>query len=213
MKRIIEKNKKGKETDKGWTCDLVPKQLVLDHYFTNEQVAIQEIETQIESIQATVTSHEEEHATEGGLLEDAANDKGKITKATLTKRLKEIKGDTAEKEAYNLMQEIAKLFDKEAQLKKQLKTMATVLEKNLLNKYAELTEQEVRNLVIDHKWIASLNNSIQTEIDAISQRLTGRIKELAERYQNTMGQLDEQAEALETKVSTHLKKMGLVWSK
>ena len=27
--RIIEKDKKGKERDKGWTCDLVPKGLIV----------------------------------------------------------------------------------------------------------------------------------------------------------------------------------------
>jgi hypothetical protein len=32
--RIIEKDKKGKETDKGWACDLIPKPLIVAQYFT-----------------------------------------------------------------------------------------------------------------------------------------------------------------------------------
>ena len=35
--RIIEKDKKGKEKDKGWTCDLVPKALIVARYFAKEQ--------------------------------------------------------------------------------------------------------------------------------------------------------------------------------
>ena len=35
--RIIEKDKKGKEKDKGWTCDLVPKSLIVARYFAKEQ--------------------------------------------------------------------------------------------------------------------------------------------------------------------------------
>jgi hypothetical protein len=44
-------------------------------------------------------------------------------------------------------------------------------------------------LVVDDKWLTAIKASIQTEIDAISQRLTGRVKELAERYENTLDEL------------------------
>ena len=66
--------------------------------------------------------------------------------------------------------------------------------------------------MVEDKWLASLQAAIQTEIDAISQRLTGRIKELADRYENTMGELDDKTQDLEKKVTTHLESMGLVWS-
>jgi type I restriction enzyme M protein len=49
-------------------------------------------------------------------------------------------------------------------------------------------------------------------MDAINQRLTGRIKEVAERYEFTLGALDSSSKELEEKVSAHLEKMGLVWS-
>ena len=42
--RIIEKDKKGKEKDKGWACDLVPKLLIVAHYFAKEQAAIDQLE-------------------------------------------------------------------------------------------------------------------------------------------------------------------------
>ena len=38
--RIIETDKKGKQKDKGWTCDLVPKPLIVARYFAKEQKAI-----------------------------------------------------------------------------------------------------------------------------------------------------------------------------
>ena len=40
--RIIEKDKKGKEKDKGWACDLVPKALIVARYFAQEQEAVDE---------------------------------------------------------------------------------------------------------------------------------------------------------------------------
>lgn len=55
-------------------------------------------------------------------------------------------------------------------------------------------------------------NRKHTEIDAISQRLTSRIKELAERYDTKLSSLTIKTEELEAKVEEHLQKMGLVWS-
>ncbi len=56
VKRVIEKNKKsGKETDKGWTCDLIPKQFVINKYLATEQQALIDMEATIESIQAEIT--------------------------------------------------------------------------------------------------------------------------------------------------------------
>ena len=31
--RVIETDKKGKEKDKGWVCDLIPKALIVARYF------------------------------------------------------------------------------------------------------------------------------------------------------------------------------------
>lgn len=212
VRRILEKNKAGKEIDKGWTCDLIPRHLVIDFYFAKEKAAIQQLENELESIATELSEMEEEHGGEEGLLEQATNDNGKLTKATLSKRMKEIKGDTSEKEALALMHTITDLFEKQDQHKKTLKTKETALENACLKKYSELTEAEVKTLVLDQKWLATLRRNIQSEIDAISQRLTTRIKELGERYDVTLDALSTETEAIEAKVEEHLKKMGLVWS-
>jgi type I restriction enzyme M protein len=213
VKRVIEKNKKsGKETDKGWTCDLIPKDLVIHKYLAAEQQALQALEASIESIQAEITGLEEEHAGEEGLLNDATNDKGGITKTTVTAFIKANKNNADEKEAVALAKMVLDLFTKEASLKKALKANVTELDELTLAKFKTLTEAEVRTLVVEDKWLASLQAAIQTEIDAISQRLTGRVKELAERYENTMGELDSQTQTLEEKVAAHLENMGLEWN-
>ena len=211
-KRVLETNKKGKEVDKGWTCDLIPKQLVIDKYLSSEQTALNDLNAKLESTQAEITTTQEEHAGDEGLLSDATNDKGTITKTTLTQYIKEIKADPTEKETLALANALLKLFTEEAALKKQVKAEEVELDDLTLKQFGKLTEPEVRTLVVDDKWIASLNALMQSEIDAISQRLTGRIKELAERYENTLGELKTSTKTLEENVSTHLEKMGFVWS-
>lgn len=211
VRRVIEK-KNGKEKDKGWTSDLIPKSLVIKRFLADEEEAVLKLESELEAIQAEITNYEEEHAGEEGLLSDATNDKGKITKTTLNAFIKEIKNNPEEDEALTYANEMLKLFNREATLKKEHKNKVEELDQATLAKFNDLKEDEVRSLVVDEKWLASLKEAIQTEVDAISQRLTGRIKELAERYDNTLEELNQQTKDLEDKVSDHLKKMGLAWS-
>ncbi|CAA0150048.1 type I restriction-modification system subunit M [Tenacibaculum maritimum] len=211
-KRVIEKNKKGKEVDKGWTCDVLPKQLIIDTYLAKEQQALQAVEAELESVQAKSAEWIEEHTGEEGFLQEATNDKGGITKTTLSKYLKEIKDEPTEVAAFKVANQLLKLFNKEASLKKEAKVMATDLDALCLAQYGKLTEAAVRELVVDKKWLATLQATLQTEMDAISQRLTSRIQELAARYEHTLTELDGTTNMLENKVSEHLKTMGLVWS-
>jgi type I restriction enzyme M protein len=87
--RIIEKDKKGKEKDKGWTCDLVPKDLVVARYFANEQESIGKVVAELDGVAARITELEEEPGGEDGLLSELDN----VNKTSVTARLKEIKGD------------------------------------------------------------------------------------------------------------------------
>ncbi len=69
----------------------------------------------------------------------------------------------------------------------------------------------MKTLVVEDKWLATLASDVQTELNRISQALTGRIKELAERYEMPLPKLTEEVEVLSDKVEAHLKKMGFVW--
>ena len=80
-----------------------------------------------------------------------------------------------------------------------------------LQQFGKLTADEVKTLVVDDKWLTTIKANIQTEIDGISQRLTGRVKELAERYATTLVNLNQSSQTQEEKVLEHLQKMGLVW--
>jgi type I restriction enzyme M protein len=78
-------------------------------------------------------------------------------------------------------------------------------------KYPKLTEAEIKTLVVDDKWMARLSAAVQGELDRVSQTLTGRIRELAERYATPLPQLTDEVETLAARVEEHLKKMGASW--
>lgn len=85
------------------------------------------------------------------------------------------------------------------------------LHNKVLRKYQELTEEEVKTLVVDDKWMRTLKQGINAEMDRISQRLTQRIKELGERYDTPLFELTNEVDRLTSLVDQHLQKMGFVW--
>jgi type I restriction enzyme M protein len=100
---------------------------------------------------------------------------------------------------------------KEADLKKQVKDLESALDAKALAQYAKLSEADVKSLVVDDKWLATIDTDIHGEMDRISQTLTQRVKELAERYDKPLSVLAEQADAMESKVRSHLERMGFAW--
>lgn len=75
-------------------------------------------------------------------------------------------------------------------------------------KYPTHTEADIQTLVVDDKWLATLAAAVQGELDRVSQTLTGRIRQLAERYATPLPQLTDEVAALAAKVDQHLKRMG-----
>ena len=205
--RIIEKDKKGKEKDKGWTCDLVPKALIVARYFAKEQAAIDQLAAELEGVTARLTELEEEHGGEEGAFAEL----DKVNKANVTARLKEIKGDKEAKDEAAVLNEWLKLSDEEADLKKRLKEAEAALDAKAYAKYPKLTEAEIKTLVVDDKWLAALDAAIHGEMDRVSQQLTQRVKELAERYETPLPQMVSRVAELEAKVNRHLERMGFSW--
>jgi type I restriction enzyme M protein len=204
--RIIEKNKKtGKETDKGWTCDLVPPSLVIDKYFPKEKKDVEKLQADKESLEAELQTIEEEHNAEGGLF--AAMDK--VNKVTIAKRLKESKNT---KEEIDILNTYLKLVEDIAKLNADIKKQADDLDKKTLAHYKKLSVDEIKTLVVDDKWMNTIAKAITSEMDRVSQTLTQRIKELYERYEAPLPQLNKDLASLEKKVNAHLEKMGLVWN-
>ena len=184
--RIIEKDKKGKEKDKGWTCDLVPKSLIVARYFASEQEAITKLEAELESITARITELEEEHGGEEG----AFSELDKVNKANVTARLKEIKGDKEAKDEAAVLNEWLKLSHRGSRPQEAAQgSRGSDLDAKAYAKYPKLTEAEIKTLVVDDKWLAALDAAIHGEMDRISQALTQRVKELAERYETPMPQM------------------------
>lgn len=300
------KNKKGEITKTFWSCDLVPKSLVVARYFANEQAAIDAQNAELDSLSAQILELQEEHSDDAGALQGVTNKseaqdalfeawltawkaadpqtceqfkqahkrsetlaaekkahegaayiqrliKGKTKpkkaeveqaiasssdqderymlrqylivsddlkkESALLKKLKadaealvtqwlqdNAKSETAEEMA--VLHQYLELTEKESELRSAIKAAEATLDAQALAQYPQLSTAEIQSLVVDDKWMACLRRAIAAETDRISQTLTQRIKELADRYDTPVPALTRRVAELEAKVNAHLAKMG-----
>ena len=205
---ILETDKKGKTRDRGWTCDLTPKPLIVARYFAKEQATIEALQAELDAASASQTELEEEQSGDDGVF---AGFEG-ITAAAVKDRIREIGRDRDGADELKLLKQWLDLGTQITALKKQVKDADAALDKLAFEQYPKLTEADVKSLVIDDKWMARLAASVQGELDRVSQTLTGRIRELAERYATPLPQLTDEVAVLAARVEAHLAKMGAIWA-
>ena len=198
--RIEETDKKGKTKDKGWACDLVPKVLIVARYFAKEQAALEAKQAELDAATSALAELEEEHGGDEGCF--GAMDK--IAKAEINARLKEIKGDKDAKDEAEILKRWIDLAERETALNREVKGRDAELDDLAYAKYHKLTAGEIKILAIDDKWMARLSASLQIELDRVSQTLTGRIRELSERYAETLTQLSDSISQASLRVDHHL---------
>ncbi|QLJ10129.1 type I restriction-modification system subunit M [Pseudoalteromonas sp. JSTW] len=216
---VAAKGEKLKETPdliikkKKYKAEIIPPSLIVARYFAHEQAQVDALQAkQVEATQA-LESYLEEHASSGtgseeGLLVEALNDKDKITKASVAARAK-LATDAGEVKA---LKQATKLFNNEAAAKKALKEAQEALDLTVFNQYPKLDIAEIKTLIVDDKWLATLQANIVAEIERVTQQMANRVKQLEERYSTPLPTLSKSVDDLSDKVAGHLKAMGLEWS-
>ncbi|MFV8754115.1 N-6 DNA methylase [Nannocystaceae bacterium ST9] len=191
--------------------ELVSPALIIARYFATEQGAIEKLESLAAGVTQALEELAEEHAGEDGLLAEAKNEKDKLTKASVAARLKLIKKDEDAADERKLLDEYLSLVEREAGIGATIKAAQEELVAKVAAKYAKLSEDDVKTLVVDDKWLAIVEAAVQGELDRVSQTLTGRVRELAERYAVPLPRIVADVAILANRVDEHLKKMGAVW--
>ncbi|WP_233144560.1 type I restriction-modification system subunit M [Methyloprofundus sedimenti] len=210
---VAKKGEKLKETPDliinkaKYKAELISPALIVKRYFQTEQTALEKLQTKLDTATQTLESFIEEHNGEEGLLVDAQTDAGKITKASVATRLKL----AIDADEIKVLNQCKQWIEAEAKAKQAVKDAQEKLDKQVFTKYPELTEEDIKTLVVDDKWLATLESNIQAEIERVTQQLANRVKTLEERYAEPMPQITEEVSELSAKVAEHLQRMGLAW--
>lgn len=211
--RLIIKGKKDKngksakdktvEGLEGISGKMISPKLLIENYLAKEQKALTDFETEVENIKANLQESEEENAVEEGLFEDL----DKVNLTTVKALYKEKKKSILAKEEAQVFENYIALQENLVETNAFIKKQKTKIEKAVTEIYPTLSEKEIKHLVIEKKWLQNLENALHAETDKISQTISQRIKELAERYRETLGELEAQTQDYEAKVKLHLAKI------
>ncbi|GLC31165.1 type I restriction-modification system subunit M [Clostridium omnivorum] len=202
--------KKGKPKEKGFEGRIISKTLIISEYFKSEQTAIDDLEAKKDEVVRNYEELYEEYSGEEGLLSEVIVDE-KIKPADLKARIKELKKEKSNDEELAVLQQYEKLLEEEAAYNKKIKEAKEALDKKVKDKYKILTVEEIEHLVVDLKWNKSIFEGIEAIYSAVSHNLASRIIELAERYETTLLEYNDEVEELEAKVKSHLERMGFAW--
>ncbi len=214
--RELDKNAEGKFTEtpditlgrRRLKAELIPPALIVARFFAAEQASLEALEAKAEEAARAVAELDEEYGGEDGLLFEAKTDKGKLTAKSVKDRIKDIRHDKDAEEEREMLKTCLSLIEAAGVADATVKEAQARLDAAVVAQYAKLTEEEVKALLVQGKWLAQVRADVGAEVDRVSQALAERVKVLAERYATPLPKLEVDLDLLSAKVAAHLKRMG-----
>ncbi len=213
------KKKKNENDDKKTTKDkqvlgfdglLIPKVLVINEFFLKEKNNIEEINNQIQKLEEEIEEMIND-AEEDCSLYDIIVD-GKIKETDLKAKIKElekeadIKGD--DKTDYDLLIKYKNCIDGRKEKVTELKNKGKELEDLVFKKYDKLIIDEIKELLINKKWLDSIEKGLTEYYQTLSEKLTEGIETIVDRYEETLIDMEAKLKNDEKLVLKDLKTMG-----
>ena len=193
---------------KVWHCDLLPKEYIVNRYFSKEEAELLELEPALESASQEKEALEEDNSGEDGAFSDLDS----IKKASIKALLKEIKNDADRADDAAVLKEWLLLDETMSKLKTKIKKVEEELDKKTVAQYAKLDEDTLKDILVHDKWMPVLEAALAEELARAVRQVEERILELDARYAHTLPELVHNVDELSARVAEHLKRMGLAWN-
>lgn len=140
---------------------------------------------------------------------------GKPIKTKLAKARQELVRSAPVPEAYqNEYKALAGYrdgLDQVKALRKQAKAARDELGQKVLAQYGKLTEDEIKHLLFDRKWMPHLQSEISSIFDQQVTTHATRITDIARRYERTLPEIEAAVERSRASVMSSLERMGYTW--
>jgi type I restriction enzyme M protein len=118
--------------------------------------------------------------------------------------LQVVKSDKDAADERKVLAEFLALVEKESKVSANAKAAQEALTTKVVAKYAKLTDDDIKALVVDDKWLAGIEAAVLSELTLVSQVLTDRARELAARYARPLSSCVVDIEVLAARVARHL---------
>ncbi|RKV07099.1 type I restriction-modification system subunit M [Helicobacter pylori] len=184
-----------------YKSDLIPKNLIKQRFFEKETKELEELENALNEKEALLNEFIEEHSNEEGLFDGL-----KINESVLKKELKNAT-DSEDKQILKTALELLEAKNKALKMKNKA---YEELELKAFHQYKNLEINEIKDLIIQDKWLNSLKNALENKILKRTNAFISALNGIISSYSNSLLELDKKVKESESKVLEHLKDLGLM---
>ncbi|GAA7484496.1 hypothetical protein HpMMM91_13960 [Helicobacter pylori] len=185
-----------------YKSDLIPKNLIKQRFFEKEAQALEELENALNEKEADFEEFFiEEHSSEEGLFYEL-----KINESVLKKELK----NATDLEDEKILKTALELLEAKNKALKMKNKAYEELELKAFHQYKNLKLDEIKDLIIQDKWLKSLKNALENKILKRINAFASALDGIISNYSNSLLELDKEVKESELKVLEHLKDLGLM---
>ena len=189
------KDKKGNIKKNEFDSELLPKDIVINKYFKNENDKINELNNKLNNLSSDFDSIVEENTGDEQLF----NDDEKVNEKALRDLKKEIEDKDIE-----LINNLLNNLSEQKELKKEIKDKQEAINEKVIKKYNSLTEEESKNIIVYDKWFESIKNKFNTCMSNLINNLAKGITNLDDEYESTFTDINNEIEEKEKELSSLL---------
>lgn len=190
------KDKNGKVKKNEFDSELLPKQIVINKFFYDEQGKIDENNNNLNSLISDFDSLVDENTRDESLFKD--DDK------VNEKLLKEKKKEASDEELL-IIEKLLENLSSQKCIKKEIKELQEDLNEKVISKFSCLESDECKNIIVYDKWFNSIEDRFTNCINNIISNLSSNIIKLEEEYEYTLEDINEQIKEKEKDLSNLLK--------
>ncbi|GAA7653410.1 hypothetical protein HpHA293_06090 [Helicobacter pylori] len=184
-----------------YKSDLIPKNLIKQRFFEKEAKELEELENALNEKEADFEEFIEEHSSEEGLFYEL-----KINESVLKKELK----NATDLEDKKILKTALELLEAKNKALKMKNKAHEELELKAFHQYKNLKLNEIKDLIIQDKWLKSLKNALENKILKRINAFASALNGIISNYSNSLLELDKEVKESESKVLEHLKGLGVV---
>ncbi|MCR8969088.1 type I restriction-modification system subunit M [Facklamia sp. 7083-14-GEN3] len=190
--------KNQREEQKGWVGTLVPIDLIRKELYAEEEALIEEVEAEMIEIESAL-----DELVEAAQVEDSDENEvlGETLNASKTSFLignirSVIKNHEKGTDDYELVQRVLDLLTMQTKINRSRRDKAQALDDKVQDRILELTNEEIDQLVYK-KWFGDLTEDMIRLIEEPLKEELDTLKELANRYKDTLDVLEAEYKELE----------------
>ena len=188
-------------------CDLVPVEILVNHFFKAEATEIEKTEQMIDAEQVAMETISEEFSdTFEEVPYEAVN--GNFIKSVRSLIKEGKKQPKVYKDALLIWEDFDKHSKSQEKLKEKKKDLIKKLTTLVRDKYNSLNEHEIQELVFGNKWMDSLANLLHSLMNTTQNEIINSIYELNTRYETTLPEIENDLEVYSKLVKEHMRIMG-----